>query len=699
MTAIFELLFRTLPIYADRASRQDAQQCLQGLLRAPTASSNVLPVFVQGVLKHSASTQLPTDALVMVEWCCLLLQHLRAEEVFNLDLILDVIYANALSFETCLHPYSKFGLKHSAITVTRRALRSIFSSQHGMSVLRAAVSHLTGNSHSGPINAPLLGVIAGVTARSTGLKPIMEELKPAVFQFYTKEIVGSRHILGYHIADGLKDFFASYTTIEDLRHHVWPSLEKAVLRAPEVVLNDVLLCLAAALADSLDISEDVQHRFAKPLIANIKSSNVSIRNGAIKTFETLLTRCKSEDHLLTIANEVVTPIKTNKVPNPEQRALHLQLLQKLAPSPKLSQKLLLDLNTVFIRESVELSLDTAVTVFFYHLSFLLRNQHTPAKESFSEASKGCAEKRINIRKIWLARTGELLWTLDDSHIFPSDHLMGYVSNALSNFHRLFEEIYANPLQSAQNGSLSLAYMLTALACQRFRGKNASNGLPLIEENTILEKVLTFSPKISFLFNPKVYGKLVSYDDYLWNVRALSSVCKPEHFTSLSKETQDAWAQAFIYNFCSSHVPTKLRGSITDGLKSVYLETPETVASAIIRGIWNWLQALTLGDRESPALHSGTGANKLSSVIKAIARPPREWSNQPKRRVLIETQLIRLLVICRLQLVPGIRWIDLALQMGIDPGDLVRRNSEACLTEIICVIDVSSSYSFRLFAPN
>lgn len=694
---IFELLFRTVSLYVDRDSRRDAQQCLRDLLRAPTTSSAVLPACVQSIQKCSTAVQPPANALVLVEWCCLLLQHLRADEAFNLDSVLDVICANAISLAVCLGTSSKTGIQHSAILVTRRALRSIFSSKNGESVLRAAVSRLTVGTHSGPNNAPFLGVVAGVTVRSTDLKPVFEELKPAVFQFYTTEIVGSRHILRHHIATGVDDFFASYTTIEDLRHHIWPSFEKAVLRAPEVVLNDVLICLTAALADSIDISEDVLHRFAKPLIANIKSSNLSIRNGAIKTFGTLLSRCKSEDHLLTIANEIIAPVKTNKVTNAEQRAHHLQLLQKLIPFPKLSQKLLLELNAVFVRESVESTLEVAVTSFFYHLEFLLQKQHALTKESFSEALKGCGEKRINIRKLWLAKTGELLWSLEDSHIFPSEIFVEYASAALSKFHQSFEEVCANPVQSAQNGSLFLGYMFTALSCQRFRGQSGPNGLPLLEESTILQKALAFSPKISFLLNSKVYGKLVSYNDYLWNVRALSAVFKPEYFASLPEEAQDAWAQAFIYDFCSSNAPVNVRSYIMDALKATYLENPELVGSVIIRGIWYWLQALSLGDRETPAIHSATGANRLSSVIKAITHPPRDWTDQPSRLTSIESQLIGLLVICRPELVPGIRWIDVVLLTGIDPGNLVRQNSEACLKEVTCVIDVSSSFgSSHLF---
>lgn len=201
---ILDLLIQTYPLYVDRNSRLAVQQCLRTILKSITErDTKYLAARLQ---KECAKPSLSAaSAFVLVEWCCILLQHLSNIEA-PIGAVLDVISANANVLELCLGETSRPTVRQSALRITRRALRAIFTSRSlGEDAIRESVSKLTTGT-SAQKNAPFIGVISGVCARLAARKDVLAGLKKSILVFYTKEILGSRSQVPPHIANGLSDF-------------------------------------------------------------------------------------------------------------------------------------------------------------------------------------------------------------------------------------------------------------------------------------------------------------------------------------------------------------------------------------------------------------------------------------------------------------------------------------------------------------
>ncbi|KAI5296508.1 translational activator of GCN4, partial [Ascosphaera atra] len=439
----------------------------------------------------------------------------------------------------------------------------------------------------------------------------MEGMKKDIYQYYAKEIINSRTVLPKHVCEGLEDFFVSYTTIEDLHSEVFPPLEKAILRAPEVVLSGVLSSLISALPAQLDISADVNSRFCKPLLSNIKSVNANVRNGAVETLKLLITRCTDEKALTKVVDEILNPVKTNKVTNAEQRSLQVTASSYAAPSEQVSTKVLTDLSAVLAREASEIALEAEVKAFTRHARYLLENKLELPKECLTAAAKGCGEKRPNFRRVWLLNLAQLIWDLSDEQLAASESVSEFVGTIITKLEESFKEASANAIPSAQNGLITLAYVFTALSCDRLKSSVNYKGSEVITDRTVGRQALTWLPKPSFLLNTKVYTKLSTRDDFVWKLRALSAVSQVDEFAAQPAEVKNAWAQAFIYMCTTSHAPPRMGEVGFKALSDSHMKNPEMIGYTIIAGLWHWLHSLSRDDRDSAAVASGAGKTKLS----------------------------------------------------------------------------------------
>jgi hypothetical protein len=628
-----------------------------------------------------------------VEWCTILLQHIRSEDgqqraaddkgaVDRREVVGQVLETMAAALEMCLRPSAKPGLKESCLRISRRGLRAAFSSSAGgEELLRESIRRLMKD----PKNVPFLGVISGVAARIPQIRPAMEEMKATVLRFYAKEIIGSRTAVPLHVAGGLSDLFTSFVTEEDLQSEIWPPLEKAMLRSPEVVFSGLIPAMSSAIPETVDFSNVLASRLSKPLVASLKSANATVRNGAAEAFTNLLRRSNDEKHLLKVTEEVVIPLKTHKITNAEQRSLQSQILLAIPCFGGLSQTVVAGLSPVFGRESSEGALESEIKAFCHHLAYLLRSGIDVPKDQLAVIVKGCGDKRIPFRKSWLVTFGELLWDVDYNSLASPTFVNECLKPVIAALKANFDEICANPLPSAQSGAVPIAYVLVALSGRAFKG-NGDENMPRMPLDDIARQALMLSPKPSFLLNHRVYTKLASGDDILWNIRALSTVCKEAGFGSADSPTRNAWASALIFTACSSNTPAKIRDEALKTLSDCYLHNPSQVGTAIIDSMWQWLHAIDFADKDSAAVLSATGNTRLYSIIRAITRDT--TTLQETEADIAKRQLIHLLVLCRPELVPGPNWIETVLKTGIDPGELVREYPEESMKEILRSTEVS-----------
>lgn len=678
---LLDLLFKTYVFYIDRSSRQLVHQCLRSLLRSPVPTDD-LEHFTRKIQAETAKPSLaPASAFVLLEWCSILLQHLKNDPNTPLSIALDIIAADAKALDTCLAAAPKPPLKQSALRVTRRALRAAFSSETwGDDIVRQSVTRLTSDSTTGQRNAPFLGVVSGVCARLPSKKPILEESKKLILAFYAKELVGSRTPVPPHVADGLSDFFSSFVSYEDIVSEFVPPLEKTILRSPEVVLGGLIPSLCSSLPEEVDLSETLHSRLLKHLLSSMKSNNATIRHGAAQSFESLLSRCKTGSWLMKITNEVLGPLKS--ITNPDQRAAYAQTLSAIVPSVDLSKDIVQGLVPVFSKESNETALEQEMKAFCKHIAFLLQSSVKVSDDVVNVIVKGSSDKRIPFRKLWQLSFGEVLWN-SDSKTLASPEVQPLVSKFTGKMKELFNEVASNPLPSAQSGFLSTAYIYLALFERTLQSSDQAAW-----EDTVAQS-MSVSPKPSFLLNPRAYSKLTSKAEVQWIVRSLAAVTSGSKFESAGDSPKIAWAHAFIYAITASELPTYFRDQAVHVLSDVRIKKPELIGRIIVDALWTWMLAFRTAEKESAPVSAGPESEKhLHLVAKAIC-PPASRLKESGGLSNLKNELVDLLVLCRREMIPNVSWITLCLRTGTDPGDLVRELPGKCMNQLTRVLEVCS----------
>ncbi|KAL2172369.1 hypothetical protein VTG60DRAFT_6208 [Thermothelomyces hinnuleus] len=677
---ILKVLFWTHAIYIDRPSRQAVQRCLASLCQVGDA--DVLAPLVAAVRQETQKHGIaPDSAFVLVEWSSLLTQHFAGTPLWD-KFGKDIILATADGLEKCLQPTAKGTIGSSALVITRRALRNLASADQ--KAIDAAVQLLTAKGSQPTAKyTVLLGAIAGVCSRKPEAKPVVEGLKNQYLAFYVREIVGSRTPVPAHQANGLADFFSAFVSLEDLEKEVFPALEKGLLRAPEVVLNDLITPLVRSLPQ-FDLSKALSGRFVKPLLSNIKSSNATIRSGAVTAFRVIASSSQDFTLLEQAADEVLGPLKSGKLASADHRVLHSEMLVALPLSTSIATKIASGLPALVGKEANEAALSAETLALNASATALLRDGEAP-KSLLDAYAKGLADKKAPIRRIWILRTGDLLQTFAEK---PKADLpksvVTFAEAVLPPLLSTFDEVVANPIAAAQSGLVSAALVVCALESLLSRLESA-NVRSLLQKASIQKNSLAVEPKPSYLLNQRIYSKFPG-DDSKWLCRALSEIA-PALSSSL-EAVRIAWAQAYIYLICSTGSSPDVRRQTINALSGLCAQKAgadgASVASEIINGLWHWIEALEAAEKESAAVLAKSGNSNLHLVLKSICPPKgsasRDGSDADSTQK--ESQMCSLLVLARPQLVPRASWIDLCLRVGLDPGELAKKHEETLIQEIV-----------------
>ncbi|XP_014558598.1 hypothetical protein COCVIDRAFT_94116 [Bipolaris victoriae FI3] len=681
LQALLETLFETYPLYEDRESRRAVEGVLRSLVTGPHGTK-VLPPIVKFLQQECAKKGIAhSNAFVLNDWCSVLLLQLAKSPDAWATHGLNVALADARAIELCVGTGSDrraSRLAHSALVSTRRALRAVFRSEAiAQDALSKLVTTLTAKG-SAPTagNAVFLGVIAGVSSRLPTIKPLLENHKQDYYAFYTREIIGSRNQLPHHISNALHDFFDTFPTLDELRTNVFQPIEKALLRAPEVVLNDIVSPMILALPESMDLSEILLSNMLKPLLANVKSTNPIIRAGALRTFKALASRSKDSDRIDKVADEVLNPLKQGKVSGADQKVLHAQMLTALPESPSLSKKIPVGIAAVALKEASEPAVLAEVSAMTTHLNFGLANGVALDKAVSDAFIKGMGDKRVPVKRLWAVRAADIWWNLSEEQQSQLD-VLAFCQATLPKLVELWQDVNTNPLPAAQSGLATVGHYVAALLIDRVQNMKDEKLTSIFKKSDVISQSLATQPKPSFILNPKVYSKLSAEEDVSIALLALNAVA-PSVTQSSSKDVRDSWAQAYIFLIVSQSISAKAKSAAKQALTQVYLQTsPEKISSIIIDGIWTWYKLNELEDKDSAALASKTGSNELGAVLACICLPP---DTTKKQGVSIEPSTLHkqardLVVLARKEVIPRVSWIELCLRMGVDPGDVVRNNLE------------------------
>lgn len=596
----------------------------------------------------------------------------------------DLIVAAADALDKCCSPGSRPGVAHSSLVVTRRGFRHLVSlSDSREKTITDSIKALAGKATPPtPRNAIMLGVIAGVCSRQPESKPIVEGLKSEYFAFYTREIVGSKTPVPTYIVEGLGDFFSAFVTPEELEKEVIASLKKGLLRAPEVVLNDLIAPLVKSLPEDWDLSNVLHGHLIKPLLSNIQSSNVVIRTGAVNAFRVIVDRCRDLAVLEQVADEILAPLKAGKLVSADHRVLHCQMLLSMPVSGGIAAKAAAALPTPIGKEGNEAALKAETSVLSKAVKSLLTEGAELPKAVTDAYAKGLADKKVSSRRVWTLSVGDSLDSLrsDDSR---SSLFVKFAESVFPPLFDTYTDVLSNPLKASQDGTVISAYVVCAVAPFLLKDESNQKLSALSKKFSVAKQCLELEPKPSFLLNPRVYTKVTSDDDARWLYRALSAVA-PSLPADDSSNVSSAWAHVFLYLICSTTVSQNIRKEAADVLSGVYISSPGKIARVLTNGIWTWIQASEAGDRDSAPVLAKADTGNLHSVIRSICLTEadfKKWDTSTDREQL-EEQMSSLLVLARPRLIPRVSWIELCLRVGLDPGELAKKHDKALLEEVV-----------------
>ncbi|KAK8076513.1 eIF-2-alpha kinase activator GCN1 [Apiospora phragmitis] len=678
---VLKLLFDTHPAYNDRPSRRAVQSCLVSIVVNASEPKVVAPFITALRLESQKAGIAPNNAFVLVEWCGLLLSTIAATPMLG-QFGLDIVHANAAALEKCFQPPTRSSVADSAITVTRRGLRAAFwQKEFRGSFIEDVVQALTTKAGQPTARyAVMLGVVAGVSSRHEKAKPVLASRKPDYFGFYTREIAGSKTQLPDHIASGLRDFFLDFVTFEDLTKEVVPSIEKGLLRAPEVVLG-LVPGLVSSLPEDMDLSTILGGHLMKPLLSNVKSSNPVIRQAVKTTFATTVCKCQDFKILEQVADDVLGPLKSGKLASADQRVLHSEMLQSLPLSASIASKVTAALPPVVGKEGNELALAAELSAFTCCVSYEIQHNVELAKPVLDAYVKGLADKKIPSRRLWILKAGEVLSQFNDTQEAVPSNAVKFAESIASPLAESWAEVNKNPLAAVQSTLISGAYVVTVLAYQIFAQVESQSIKASTKKPAVSKESLVLEPKPSFLLNHRIYNRLSTEDDLRWFLAALSAVVVD--LTKAPGSVRSAWSQALIFLASSPTVPPQIRKETCETITKLYAKQPTLVSEAVVAGLWQWIESTELSDKESVAASAKFDNTNLHLPLRSICLTEEDFKKEGGERDLeaIEKQMCSMLALARPNLIPRSSWIDSCLKVGLDPGSLVLRHEASLLQEI------------------
>ncbi len=694
------ILFRTYPFYHDRASRRAVQECLEVLLVNPSCVDSVPLLFKTFNREASKQGLAPSNAFVLVEWGSIFLLHCsRTKESWN-RYGKELVLSHAHILEVCCSLGVRPSVKQSACVVTRRALRRVLGSNNdGNAIVGSIVTLLTAKSQPlGFRSAVFLGVLAGVCARLPTRRSILEHQKGHYYSFYAREIIGSRSKVPKHVVTGLADFFADFTTNDDLRQEVVPAIEKALLRAPEVVLDDLISPLVESLPLAIDLTQLLSEHLLKPLLSNIKSQNVAIRNGAMSAFTVLSSRCKDQKYLEPITDDILLPLSTSKLAGVEQRTLHARMLSLLPWQSSRTETICTSLAAIVTKEPNEGALGAETVALTQQYSLIVTSGFgidSKAMTSITDVfCNGLSDKRAATRKTWALRAGDLLWLLKgQASERPATVQMveALVPKAL----QIVDEAALSPQAAGQSGLAVAAYVVIALWEDLLSMAKDDAVKAAIQKAKVYDRVLTPSSKSSILLNHRIYTKISAQEEYTWLIRALVACSGDLANIGSTSAAGDAWVQVFLFLISATDIPPDIQQHAIAALTQVYVKDPAAVAGAVVQGLWSWLRSVKMGDKDTAAAAVQTGNTRLYTAVRSICPPPR--MRRPGHGDIdtdvLQAQLINMLVLCRPEILPRVNWIEMCLRVGQDPGAVVRSKAVQCVEKVDHFLTVDDSTTF------
>lgn len=517
-------------------------------------------------------------------------------------------------------------------------------------------------------SAVLLGNVVGVALRvkmPKGKAPAREAIeaeKPAIIDYYSTNILGSKVALQPYLFSSLSEFLSTFVTDADLTGKLIPATERMMLRSPEIALP-----VTTALLDECkkDISAIVPGKLVAGVISSSKSSNAETRAKSVNLFQAIVRNTASDEAQLKIANEVLSLPKTGKTANADQR---VALYNMVSSIPTSAASVVVDtLPPLIAKESNEAALNALGAALGPHLAAVLVSDKPVAAASASALTKELASSKLSVRRAVSTAVGEAAWTTKEPSAEGQKLLDSFAAPLESNLKTASANVPSNP-----TGFLE-GYVAVALALGPLKDSKLATSAPMKE-------VLTVSPKPSFVLNDKAWIKLPTETDELWLLRAVAALIANNNIED--KAVRVALGLALIHLAFESKHPN-VRREVYSTVSDLAAQHPRNTAQIVREALISWLR--TNEQRRAAARAKGPTAEEEENIVSKSREIGRLLSAAVSRgsadQETLEDIAADLIVIAHHPEIgeeSQVSWITIVQSLGLDPANLVSVKRERIL---------------------
>lgn len=518
------------------------------------------------------------------------------------------------------------------------------------------------------IIATVAGAAIDLASSNPPIQETVETFKADIYQVYISALLGSKVSFLQPLVASFVPLFADFMSQEDFDKTIAPAVSKATLRSPEVVLDTIVPTLFQFMSPLIDTSSALTTSLLSPLLSAFSSSNPKIRQYSLNTVKSILQNVsKDASKLEQVVSAIVTPLKTNKVSSAEHRCLYGEALGAVVASDASSKQIYSNLGTALGKEVNEPALEALASAYFKHISFVLQNGSILEKPVIDVISSGIANKKLNVRKIWITSLVESVIEVKDL----SQTFSEFIGQLTPKIIAAWADVNENPSSAIQNKIVSIGLAVVVLT-----HKLAGTEVAALY-NTVIESSLN-NAKGSFITSYRTFTKLTEDSDLKWAIRALaastSAVVKLDN-----ENVSNEWALSWIFYLTSAVTPESLRLA-SETLPDIYLENQDFVGSVIID---NLMRVLTNQVTSADNILSHIPTTHLSRVINTLFANAIENETLNVDNEILEANISRLLIVAHHKLV-DIKggWTALCLRLGVRPDKLVDANGKSLFENIL-----------------
>ncbi|KAI1317575.1 translational activator of GCN4 [Mortierella claussenii] len=667
LPALVHILFISYPRYNDRSSRLTVLDILTELnvWNSKEFLKVIVPVVQKEAERLAAKSSdgvyitASTHRFVLLNWVNVLLNCALAVSSEEISAhVRPLIAAQALLIDG-LVDVEKKSVAHGAIADVRRCIRKNAAS------IPLFLDYLTSTSTTPTyVNSVLLGTVIDVALRLKHNADVGKEHvashKDAIVKFYLTNLISSKQAVPARCAVAFNDFINNYVTLELFKADFLPTVERLVLRAPEIVFA-LLVHLVKAL--SFDPSPIFSSSLQDPLLNGLRSTSESTRTSAIALFKQFAKLSKEEEHVLKVVTEMAKQLTTGKVSSPDHRGIFYDCIGKTAAteSESVSVKSLQGLNPMTAKESNETAVTLGIDATILHLQVLLASgKDVPEITATIKAGVAAlGSPRASLRKTWARGMGSLIWNAE-----YAQESVKNVSLFLTPLVTAFNNIQKAPL-TYKDGPLE-GYVAVGVAYRLAQSGDAS-------AHKLLKSALIVSPKPSLVLFDKVYTKLTTAEEGVWFVHALEALIAEK---DTDEEAKLAIGTGFIYSAAASPY-ADARKEAFHALQRSAKRDPKKVGTIIRESLLRWVSLLETPVRDStPALAASTisvdphiSTYRLAEILSAITT-----YNEGTDQAVMAQVATELIVLTHHEAIASpskkYDWMSMVQRARLDPGRLV-----------------------------